>query len=459
MISDHMREALALVNTFNKSLEDGDALLARIQDETYAKNAVVKQELRSLSDGLSQRFKDNSANLARLQVLKDSVFALALADTSNSVESQNAIDACNELLDALGMVSDLRGVTAEGLDAINNAMSNYVTVLAAEAARVAEAVADSLDGANAAVDAANVAAESLNPIISSTVDEIESVVAMGLATGVWKVVNFDASISYINARTLELNTKISVCNTRGSASLAKSQDLTLDFSTRNLYTSSTNSWTSCSRAYSSAVRILDLNNKRFLVAQNSINKSAADKAAADAKAIADKATADAAVKAAAELKAKQEAEAKAAAELKAKQEAEAKAAAELKAKQEAEAKAAADKVAAELKAKQEAEAQAQLEAERVAAELKAKQEAERVAAELKAKQEAEAKAAADKVAAELKAKQDAEAKVTAAKAAAAKAAAAKAAALKKITITCVKGKLTKKVTAVKPVCPAGYKKK
>ena len=30
---------------------------------------------------------------------------------------------------------------------------------------------------------------------------------------------------------------------------------------------------------------------------------------------------------------------------------------------------------------------------------------------------------------------------------------------KKTTITCVKGKLTKKVTAVKPVCPSGYKKK
>jgi len=119
-------------------------------------------------------------------------------------------------------------------------------------------------------------------------------------------------------------------------------------------------------------------------------------------------------KAAAELKAKQEAEAKAAAELKAKQEAEAKAAAELKAKQEAEAKA---KAAAELKAKQEAEAQA--------------------AAELKAKQDSEAKAAA-----EAKAKQDAE---------------AKAAAAKKTSITCVKGKLTKKVTAVKPKCPAGYK--
>ena len=120
-------------------------------------------------------------------------------------------------------------------------------------------------------------------------------------------------------------------------------------------------------------------------------------------------------------------------------------AAELKAKQEAEAKA-----AAELKAKQEAEAKA-------AAELKAKQEAEaKAAAELKAKQEAEAKAAADKAAAELKAKQEAEAKAEAERILAnAKAAATN----KKTTITCVKGKLTKKVTAVKPKCPSGYKKK
>ena len=91
------------------------------------------------------------------------------------------------------------------------------------------------------------------------------------------------------------------------------------------------------------------------------------------------------------------------------------------------------RVAAELKAKQDAEAKA-------AEVLKAKQEAEaKAAAELKAKQEAEAKAATD-----LKAKQEAE---------------AKAAVLKKTTITCLKGKLVKKVTAVKPKCPAGYKKK
>jgi hypothetical protein len=137
---------------------------------------------------------------------------------------------------------------------------------------------------------------------------------------------------------------------------------------------------------------------------------------------------------AAELKAKQEAEARAAAELIAKQEAEARAAAELKAKQEADAKA-----AAELKAKQEADAKA-------AAELKAKQEAD-------AKAAAELKAAADKAAGE---KIIRDAKAEAARIlAAAKAAAAK----KKITITCIKGKLIKKVTAVKPVCPAGYKKK
>jgi len=91
------------------------------------------------------------------------------------------------------------------------------------------------------------------------------------------------------------------------------------------------------------------------------------------------------------------------------------------------------RLAAELKAKQETEAKA-------AAELKTKQEAEaKAAAELKVRLEAEAIAAA-----ELKAKREAE---------------AKAAALKKTTITCVKGKLTKKVTAVKPKCPSGYKKK
>ena len=65
-------------------------------------------------------------------------------------------------------------------------------------------------------------------------------------------------------------------------------------------------------------------------------------------------------------------------------------------------------------------------------------------AEAKAKAEAEAKAKAE---AEAKAKAEAEAK-------------AKANSLsRKTTITCLKGKLTRKVTAVNPKCPAGYKKK
>jgi hypothetical protein len=68
-------------------------------------------------------------------------------------------------------------------------------------------------------------------------------------------------------------------------------------------------------------------------------------------------------------------------------------------------------------------------------------EAETFVATQIALEKAEAKAAA-----ELKAKQEAEAK-------------AAVAVKKKTTITCVKGEQIKKITAVKPVCPKGYKKK
>jgi hypothetical protein len=111
--------------------------------------------------------------------------------------------------------------------------------------------------------------------------------------------------------------------------------------------------------------------------------------------------------------------------------------------------------------------QAIIDAAKAAADLKAKADADaKVAADLKAKAEADAKAAA-----ELKAKAEADAKAAAEKAAADKAfadakaeaerilAAVKAASEKKTTITCSKGTLIKKVTALKPVCPAGYKKK
>jgi hypothetical protein len=86
--------------------------------------------------------------------------------------------------------------------------------------------------------------------------------------------------------------------------------------------------------------------------------------------------------------------------------------------------------------------------DRVSSDAKAYRESiiAKAAADLKAKQEAEAKAAAEKI-------------LSDAKAEAARILAEAKAATKKITITCMKGKLTKKVTAIKPKCPSGYKKK
>jgi len=97
--------------------------------------------------------------------------------------------------------------------------------------------------------------------------------------------------------------------------------------------------------------------------------------------------------------------------------------------------------------------QAIIDAAKAAADLKAKADADaKVAADLKAKAEADAKAAAEKAAAD---KAFADAKAEAERILAA----VKAASEKKTTITCSKGTLIKKVTALKPVCPAGYKKK
>jgi Trypsin len=113
------------------------------------------------------------------------------------------------------------------------------------------------------------------------------------------------------------------------------------------------------------------------------------------------------------------------------------------------------KVAEEIVAEDKRKEFAIAEEARLAAELKAKQEAEAKAkaeAEAKAKAEEEARAKAE---AEAKAKAEEEARARAEAEAKAKAASEK----KKTTITCVKGKLTKKITAAKPKCPVGYKKK
>jgi hypothetical protein len=194
--------------------------------------------------------------------------------------------------------------------------------------------------------------------------------------------------------------------------------------------------------------------------------------------------ADILAKAAADLKAKQEADAKAAAELKAKQEADAKAAADLKAKQEADAKAAADlkakqeadaKAAADLKAKQEADAKLSLDAQTKCVnyngDLKSLKFKISIAATDYPLSKAKFQSLISLFPAEIDcssiylstfdAKYNGEVRLfqnvlnsydQALKS-------AKELASKKTTITCVKGKLTKKVIAVNPKCPTGYKKK
>ena len=197
--------------------------------------------------------------------------------------------------------------------------------------------------------------------------------------------------------------------------------------------------------------------------------------------------ADAVAKAAAELKAKQEAELKVAAELKAKQEAEAKAAAELKAKQEAELK-----VAAELKAKQEAEAKAAADAKAI--EDKAAADANRreqlisvlplrsgivplssSGLPLKVNSTSNLSVFAYNSTNDvceyqngmIRTKKSGRCVIAFSQEGNSEFKPAGnlildftiAAVTKKTTITCIKGKLTKKVTSLAPQCPAGYKKK
>jgi hypothetical protein len=160
VISGHLNEANDLVDTFLKSTDDGDALLARIQDATDAKNPAAYQDIRTLTDAINKRFKDNGTALVKLMLIKDADCALALADTSKSDESQNAIDVCNELRSALEAAAEARGVTAQGLDAIKNALSIYVTVLEEldAAAAKAQEEKDAAE-AKAQIEAERVAAE------------------------------------------------------------------------------------------------------------------------------------------------------------------------------------------------------------------------------------------------------------------------------------------------------------
>ena len=156
----HLKEANNLVDVFNKSSEDTNSLISRIQNAIDGKDAMVYQELRSLSDALNQNFKVNDNNLAKLELLKNSDCTLAYAENSKSIASAEAIDTCNELRDALGAAKDARGATAQGLDLLINTLFKYVNLLVALDAAVAKAN-DERDAAmaKAQIEAEKAAAE------------------------------------------------------------------------------------------------------------------------------------------------------------------------------------------------------------------------------------------------------------------------------------------------------------
>jgi photosystem II stability/assembly factor-like uncharacterized protein len=165
-------------------------------------------------------------------------------------------------------------------------------------------------------------------------------------------------------------------------------------------------------------------------------------------------------------------------DLKVKQEADAKAAAELKVKQEADAKAAADKAAADLKAKQEADLKAKQDADAKEVEVLVTNFKKRIQSTLSnlrlrllaiknlstsdRKKSEQLQKDLKLVSTELTlisgigpAISELDNRTTGL----VDQVIALEARYKKTTITCIKGKTVKKVTAVKPVCPAGYKVK
>jgi len=159
-LSRSINEANNLTDVFNKSTEDTDSLIVRIQDAINRKDSGVYLELRSLTDVLNKNFKNNDSTLVKLQVLKISDCALALADTSKSEESLNTIDACYELRDAAGAATDARGATAQGLDLLNNVLAKYVALLEAQDAERAKAQEEKdAAAAKAQIEAERAAAE------------------------------------------------------------------------------------------------------------------------------------------------------------------------------------------------------------------------------------------------------------------------------------------------------------
>ena len=314
---------------------------------------------------------------------------------------------------------------------------------------------EAVDAANAATDAANMAAEAADSITSALRDRIDSALELANSAGIATIIDISSGITACNNAIVSVTSKRDLTKNRYDQVQAILSDVTLESSIKSRYTSASNSWLAASRAYQSIITQKEREISYFNGVQAQINSSAAGRTAAD-KAVADKAAADkaAADKAAADKAAADKAAAdKAAAD---------KAAAD---------KAAADKAAADLKAKQDAEAKsaADLAAQKLQQDdfnlvmrnyeklmlriynLKIKYPSVSNLSSIEAKMLklpiilgddlSTAKYNIKSVNSSLDTSEKVWEKT------------------QKATITCLKGKLTKKVTAVKPKCPSGYKVK
>jgi hypothetical protein len=505
-IAGFTKQANSLTDVWNRNAETADALTAAAQDSIDSKQFSAIVTLGAQSTTWLAKSVTDTTSWQTLRSTENSECTAIRNDTTNSLDISNAKDACMEFRDALNAAEDSRNAAVQAHAAAVTTLSNLSSSAVATKARVLVLQTSSMNLLNDldndfsstdaiivdiedAIDSKNFAAISLLTARSSTV-------TAKLAANKLSLLQFKGS------EELECTgIKIDVSNAGSKAAKDSCSEL-LDILNAIQFNQS--------RLDQEQSRIL-LKLGQLGSAKTDADKLAADKLAADAKAAADKIAADtkaATDKIAADAKAaadKIAADTKAAADKAAadalatanriaaeKVAADARIAADAKAAADriaAEAKASADKIALDAKAAADKIAADKLASELEAAQLKLiaeKEAADKVAAAAKAAEEKEAadREKTEKLIADAKAmaaKIIADANAAAARTSATPKASAKATptptssakyspkptvtptpakpSTKKITITCTKGALTKKVTAVKPVCPAGYKKK
>ena len=465
-------QANSLFDVWNRNAEAADALNAAAQDSIDSNRFSAIVTLGAQSTTWLAKSVSDTTSWQTLKSLENSECTAIRNDTTNSLDITNAKDACLEFRDALNAAEDSRNAAVQAHAAAVTTLSNLSRSAVTTNARILNLQSSSMNLLNDSDNDLSSTDVMIADIEEATNSSNFAAISLLTSRSSALTAKFAAAkvslLQFKSSEELECTgTKIDISNVGSKAAKDSCSEL-LDILNAIQF--------SQSRLDQEQSRI-QLKLSQLVSAKTDADKLAADKLAADAKAASDKLAADA--KAAADKIAadKATADAKAAADKIAEEKiaADAKAAAD---KITADAKAAADKIAADAKAVAD-----KIAADKVASELEAarlkleaeKEAADRVEAAAKAaKIIAEANAAAARVSATPKASIRASSSPTTK--ASAKATPTPTSSAKyspkptvtptptkpstiKITITCTKGALTKKITATKPVCPAGYKKK